>query len=65
METEAALPPPADDFSVLLAGRLLLLPASVRPSANGGGEAQTAVRCRPVPERPQVRFLTSVLPMCR
>lgn len=44
MATDAALPPPAGDLGVLLRGRLSLLPASVRQSAEAGGEAQTAVR---------------------
>lgn len=62
--TEAALPPPAADLCVLLCGRLLLLPAPVRQPAEAGREAQTAVRCRPVPERSQVRSPTHLHPSC-
>lgn len=58
MATEAALPPPADDLGVLLRGRILLLPASVCQPAEAGGEAQTAVRRRRVPEQSQVRSPT-------
>uniref|UniRef100_A0A3P8TX02 Alpha-1,3-glucosyltransferase n=1 Tax=Amphiprion percula TaxID=161767 RepID=A0A3P8TX02_AMPPE len=42
--TEAALPPPAGDVGVLLGGRLLLLPASVRQAAAAGRQTQAAVR---------------------
>ncbi len=64
MATKAALPPPVGDLGVLLGGRLLLLPASVRQPAEAGGEAQTAVRRRPVPERSQVRSPTHLHPSC-
>lgn len=65
MATEAALPPPAGDLGILLCGRLLLLSASVHQPAEAGGEAQTAVRRRPVPERSQVRSPNTHLhPFC-
>lgn len=41
--TEAALPAPAGDLSVLLSGCLLLLPASLLQPAEGRPEAQTAL----------------------
>lgn len=43
MATEAALPAPAGDLGVLLAGRLLLLPSPVRQPAEARRETQTAV----------------------
>lgn len=42
--TEAALPAPPVDVSLLRPWRLLLLPASVRQPAEAAGEAQAALR---------------------
>ena len=62
METEAAVPPPAGDVGVLLRGRLLLLPASVRQSAADRRQAQAAVRRMQVRPLPRHTHMTRLGP---